>query len=216
MPPRKSKASSKTSQSAKAISAIVPGESPVPESLSGNQQTSPCTTVDPPTGEVHSKIPPALESHSQDQPNPESLSQNRQSTEDPAKDLPEGEFPNNLPNVGSPSEDQPTTQVQAGGQQTAEGATANQQAEKAPEDTPASESLPNGQSTTEGLTTNLPEGEILKEPTESSSQDQSTAERPSEDVRVEGLPIITPAAKSLPGSGELSGAIPFRHLPCIL
>jgi len=216
MPIRKSKAKPKTSRLGTAITAIAPVESPIPESLSENQQASSCTMVDLPSGEVPSKVSPALESSSKDQPTPEGSSRNGQSAEEPAKDLPAGGVPKDLPHVGSPSEDQPTTQVQGEDQQTAEGATANQQAEKAPEDTPASESLPNGRSTAEGLTANLPEGEIPKEPTESSSQDQSTAERPSEDVRVEGLPIITPAAKSLPGSGELSGAIPFLHLPCIL
>ncbi|PVH72511.1 hypothetical protein DL98DRAFT_576777 [Cadophora sp. DSE1049] len=136
---------------------------------------------------------------------PAGSSQNRQSAEDPAKDLPEGEVPKDLPNVRSPSEDQPTTQVQAGDQQTAEAA-ANQQTEKAPKDTSGSESLPNSRSTTEGFTASLPEREISIEPTKSSSQDQSTAERPSEDVTEEGLPIITAAAKSLPGSRDPSGA----------
>jgi len=52
-------------------------------------------------------------------------------------------------------------------------------------------------------------GEIPKKPIESSSQDQSTAECPSEDTIVEGLPIITRAAISLTVSGELLGKSPF-------
>jgi hypothetical protein len=62
---------------------------------------------------------------------------------------------------------------------------------------------------------NLPEGEIPKEPAESSSQGESTTERPSEDLATEDLPI-TPTVKALPSSGELSGKLPFHHLPRIL
>ncbi|KAL5316292.1 hypothetical protein ACEPPN_015337 [Leptodophora sp. 'Broadleaf-Isolate-01'] len=241
-----------TSRSGTANTPMEPVESPTLESLSENRQTPSYVTVDLPSREVPSKVPPALESLYKDQPAPEGLSEDRQPAEDPTMDLPAREVSKDLPAVASPSKDppstkgpsedpkpaedltvtpptgeipsktpspkessttppqlkspsesQPTTEVQAGDRQTAEGPTTNQQAEKAPEDTPASESLPNGQSTTECPTTNLPDGEIPKEPTESSSQGESTAERPSEDLATEGPPT-TPTVKALPSSGELS------------
>jgi len=134
----------------------------------------------------------------------------------PSKTPPTRESSKTLQQLRSPSKDQPATEVQAGDRQTAEGPTTNQQAEKAPENPPASESLSNGEYPAGGLTTDLSQGEILKDPTESSSQDQSTAERSSEDHTVESLPFTKPAAKASPSSGELSGKTPFRHLPRIL
>jgi len=118
-----------------------------------------------------------------------------------------------LSQLKHPSKGQPTTEVQAGDRKTAEGPT-TQQVEKAPEDTPTSESLPNGQSTTECLTTNLPEGELPKEPSESSSQGESTTERPS--VLATADLSTTPTVKALSSSGELSGKLPFHHFPRIL
>jgi hypothetical protein len=121
-----------------------------------------------------------------------------------------------LPRLGSLSKSQPAAELQAVDQQTAKGPIANQQAEKAPEDPPASESLSNGECAADGPAMDLSLEEIPKRPTESSPQDQSIAEHPSEDHTVESPPIIKPAAEALPSSGELSGKTPSRHLPRVL
>lgn len=200
-------------------------DQPAPENL----------RVIPPAGEAPSKTPPTRESSTtlpqfkspfEDQPPTKGPPEDTKSAENLTATLPSREAPSKaptvkeplttLPHLGSPSKGQPTTEVQAGDRQTAEGPTTNQQAVKALEDPPASESLSNGECAAGGLTTDLSHGEILKEPTESSSQDQSTAERSPEDHTVESLPIIKPAAKAHPSSGELSGKTPFRHLPRIL
>jgi hypothetical protein len=235
MASRKTRAQSKTSQSKAAITATVPVESPTAESLSENQQAPSVIAVCPPSGEVPSKTPPTRESPttlpqlngpSKEQPPTNLPSEDPKPAENLTVTLPTGEAPSKAPpakeplttlsNLGSPSKGQPTTEAHAGDRQNAEGPTTNQQAEKALEDTPASASLPNDRSATDGPTTNLPDGEIPKEPRESPSQVQSTAERPSEDQAVKSLPTVTPATEARPSSGKQSGNIPFRHLPRIL
>jgi hypothetical protein len=199
MAARRTRAQLRPSQSKAATTATVPVESPTTESLSENQQAPSSIVVCPPSGDAPSK----------DQPTPENLRVIPTAGEAPSKAPLVKEPLTTLPHLGSPSKGQPTTEAQAADQQTTEGPTTNQQAEKALEDTSASASLPNGRSATDGPTTNLPDGEIPKKLRESSSQVQSTAERPSEGHPVKSLP-------TRPSSGKQSGKILFRHLPRIL
>jgi hypothetical protein len=201
---------------------------PTLESPSKDQPTPENLRVIPPAGEAPSKTPPTRESPttlpqlkglSEEQPPTKGAPEDPKPAENLTVTLPTGETPSKappakeplttLPHLGSPSKGQPTTEAQAGDRQTADGPTTNQQAEKALEDTSASASLHNGRSATDGPTTNLPDGEIPKKLRESSSQVQSTAERPSEGHPVKSLP-------TRPSSGKQSGKILFRHLPRIL
>ena len=146
--------------------------------------------------------PPASGNPSQNQPIVDSLSRDQQPAEDFTVVPPGAEAPSqvpsergsstNPPELRSAPEDLPTADVQSENQQTAEGKT-NQQAGEVPEDVPALESLSNGQFSTPGPARELPDGEIPKEPTESSSEDESTTEHPSEDDTAEDLPIIAPS-----------------------
>ncbi|PMD49711.1 uncharacterized protein K444DRAFT_638338 [Hyaloscypha bicolor E] len=130
MPVRKSKAKQKASQSEMAITAIASVVSPVPESLSGNQQASSYTTVDLPSGEVPSK----------DQPTLEGLPEDRQPAGGPATDLPA---------VESPSEDSPTITGPSGDPKLAEDLTAIPPAKELSTTPPQLESLPKGQPITQ-------------------------------------------------------------------
>jgi hypothetical protein len=199
MAARRTRAQLRPSQSKAATTATVPVESPTTESLSENQQAPSSIVVCPPSGDAPSK----------DQPTPENLRVIPTAGEAPSKAPLVKEPLTTLPHLGSPSKGQPTTEAQAADQQTTEGPTTNQQAEKALEDTPASAILPNGRSATDGPTANLPDRELPKELRESSSHVQSTAERPSENHPVKSLP-------TRPSSGKQSGKILFRHLPRIL
>ena len=146
--------------------------------------------------------PPASGNPSQNQPIVESMSRDQRPAEDftvvpPAAEVP-SEVPSergsstNPPELRSAPEDLPTADVQSENQQTAGGKT-DQLAGDVPEDVPALESLCNGQFSRPGPARELPDGEIPKEPTESSSEDESTTERPSEDNTAEDLPIIAPS-----------------------
>jgi hypothetical protein len=156
IPFRKHKPKPKASQSETAITATAPVESPISESLSANQQASSSITVDLPSGEVPSKDqptleslpedqqpageilkdPPAVENPSEDPPTMKGPSGDPKPAEDPMVIPPARELSTTPPRLESLSTGQSTTQVQAGDQQTSEGPTTNQQAEKAPENTP--------------------------------------------------------------------------------
>lgn len=182
------------------------------ESISKDQQPAEDPGTDLPVEEV-SKNPPAMEDP-EDQPNTENLSKDQQSAENPTAAPPASGSPPKAPPVGEPlttppqlvssSNGQPTTEVQAGDRQSAECITTNLQRGRSAEDPQASESFLESQSTAEGPTTDLPEGEIPKEQTESSFNDQSTAERLSEDQAEE---VLAPTAEALLCAQKLSGKI---------
>ena len=198
------------------------GEAPSKEPLaleghSKDQSTAEGPPKDPTANLLAGEGPPASGNLSENQPTAEGLPEDLEPAEDLTSTPPAEENLSKTPPVRelstpqwkSPSEGQLATEAQAGDRQTAEGPTTNQQAQKTPEDPPALGSLSNGQFAVESVTIDPSEGEIPKEPTESPSQDQSTAEPPSEDHAMEILPIVKPAAKALPSSGKLSGKIPF-------
>ncbi|RDL36274.1 uncharacterized protein BP5553_06886 [Venustampulla echinocandica] len=221
----RTRAQTKTLRLEMAINTTAPVESPTSESLSKNRQVSSCNGVP-------SKAPPPLESPSEDQTTPEGPAKDRQLAEGPINDLLAGEVPEDLLAVGTPSEEQPTTEGPPAGEapfettparesltpplqlgspsksqpttevqvcRPTEGLTTNQHTEKHPS---TLESLSNGECTAKSPTTGLLQGEIPKAPTESSSQDQSTAEGPSKDHIVESLPIVKLAVEALPSPGE--------------
>ncbi|KAH8653969.1 hypothetical protein BGZ60DRAFT_533064 [Tricladium varicosporioides] len=169
-----------------------------------DQEPAEDSTTDLPVGETLKDLP-AVDGLPKSQPTTETPPEDGQPSEGltviPLASEPPSDPP---PQLGGPSKGQLTTEIRAGDRQAAEGPTTNLQAGKAPDDLPALESLLDSQSIAEGPTTYLPEEEIPKEPTESSSQDRSTVERLSEDPAVESLSIMTPAAEALLNSENLS------------